>query len=426
MNKTMVITRKMKLRVKLDKEKFKTPEERKEEINRVYQFIRDGQYAQYLGLNMLMGQISSLYYKYNRDISNEEFKKEQREIFLKTNSNLDEINFATGTDTRSIIGQKVRQDFSAMLKNGLAKGERSISNYKRTFPLLINGRNLNFYHEYDNISTLNDKLYENDLKIYIKFVNKIQFEVVLGNPYKSRELRSTLYKIIDGTYKVCQSKISVVENDIILWLSIQIPIKQLELDKNTTVGVKLGEMVTGTCVCNKHPQTPYLVGNAEELLRVKTQLKKQRSRIQSHLKYAKGGHGRKRKLKAYDKLSKREGSFVQNYNHNISKEIVEFAKRNKASKIILEDLTSYKDDEFLSMQWTYSQLQECIKYKALKNGIEVIFSKVSLSDFIDKETKEYLNDENLDKKERLLKKKEIEMKIASYLSMLSIDKVSKK
>ena len=63
-NNRMTICRKIKL----------FPVGDKEEINRVYDFIRNGQYAQYQACNLLMGQLMSEYYKYNRDIKNEEFK----------------------------------------------------------------------------------------------------------------------------------------------------------------------------------------------------------------------------------------------------------------------------------------------------------------------------------------------------------------
>lgn len=60
----------------------------KEEINRVYKFIRDGQYAQYQASNLLMGQLMSEFYKYNRDIDNEEFKVKKKEICKKLKSDI--------------------------------------------------------------------------------------------------------------------------------------------------------------------------------------------------------------------------------------------------------------------------------------------------------------------------------------------------
>ncbi|MCM1308493.1 MAG: hypothetical protein NC223_07840 [Butyrivibrio sp.] len=52
----------------------------KEEVNRVYKYIRDGMYAQYQACNLLMGQLASEYFKCNRDIKSDSFKTAQKEI----------------------------------------------------------------------------------------------------------------------------------------------------------------------------------------------------------------------------------------------------------------------------------------------------------------------------------------------------------
>lgn len=43
----------------------------KDEVNRVYKYIRDGQYAQYRTMNLLMGEYASAYYKTHIPVSNE-------------------------------------------------------------------------------------------------------------------------------------------------------------------------------------------------------------------------------------------------------------------------------------------------------------------------------------------------------------------
>lgn len=47
------------------------------------------------------------------------------------------------------------------------------------------------------------------------------------------------------------------------------------------------------------------------------------------LNFAAGGHGRKKKMKAMDRLSKRERNFVKTYNHYVSKNVVDFAVKIK-------------------------------------------------------------------------------------------------
>ena len=390
--KTVTLTRKIQLFPKGDKD----------EIDRVYKFLRDGQYAQYLGLNRLMGELASEFYKNNRKLD-DNFTKRKNEILRNSNELLDDIEFAVGLDTKSAITRKVKQDFSTAIRNGLAKGERAITNYKRTNPLIFRGRNLKFVHEYESLDELNKNLYKRNVKIGIETVNKIKFDVILGNPGKSIALRSELFKIFTNEYKVLESKIKFEkdkqgkENKIILLLSMAIPKKEgYTPKKGNKMAVKFGENVTALCMAQTNLEHEHIVGKADEFLRVRTSLQQQRYKIQSNLKYSKGGHGRRKKLKAYDRLSKRESGFVKNYNHNISKEIIEYAKRQKVETIILEDLSKYnnktkkkEEDEkdkntlFITTKWSYYQLQEFIKYKAEKEGINVELIKVDLNLFDD-------------------------------------------
>ena len=114
----MITVRKLKLTV------VGTDEERKQG----YKFIRDSQYAQYQGLNLAMGILSSAYLESNRDIKSDTFKEAQKSL---TNSNpiFDNISFGTGIDTKSAITQRVKKDFKTSLKNGLAKGERTMQRF---------------------------------------------------------------------------------------------------------------------------------------------------------------------------------------------------------------------------------------------------------------------------------------------------------
>ena len=173
----MINVRKLKLVIR---------ETDKELRSQKYKFIRDSQYAQYRALNVAMGYISSAYLKANKDIKSEEYKEA---IKLLTNSNpiFNGIEVGTGIDTLSAVTRKARKDFSASLKNGLARGERNLTSYKRTYPLITRRRDLKFRYEGDDI--------------VIKWVNKIEFTVVTGsNNMKENtiELKYVLHKIINN------------------------------------------------------------------------------------------------------------------------------------------------------------------------------------------------------------------------------------
>lgn len=360
---TQIITRKIQL----------YPVGDEEEINRVYNYIRTGMYAQYQASNLLMGQLASEYFKCNRDIKSESFKVAQKEVFKAENPLLQEIEFQKGNDTLSSVKQKVKQDFSMALKNGLARGERTITNYKRTSPLMTRGRDLKFCHEYKSYNDFLDKLFETDLEVFIKWVNKIKFKVVFGNPHKSHELRCVIQNIFEEVYKVQGSSIQFDKTGkkIILNLSLAIPKKRMELDENTVVGVDLGVAIPAVCALNNDNYAREFIGSKDDFLRVRTKIQAQKRRLQISLKNSSGGHGRSKKVKPLDRFTEYEKNFVQTYSHMVSKHVVDFAVKHNAKYINIEDLEGYRASDFILRNWSYYKLQEYITYKAGIYGIEV-------------------------------------------------------
>lgn len=372
---TLVITRKLQL----------YPVGDKDEVNRVYGFIRNGQYAQYQGLNLLMGQLASKYYACNRNVEDEEFVAFRKEILKNNNILLDGIDFAVGVDTKSAITQKVSQDFSSSLKNGLARGDRSITNYKRTIPLITRSRNLIFKHDYPTYADFLDAFNQRNLEVYINWVNKIRFKVVFGNPKKSHELRCVIKNIFEEVYKVMGSSIEINNNKIVLNLSLQIPKKRTILDDTTVVGVSLGIHTPAICALNKDSSIVANIGYAQDFIRMRTKIQAQRRSLQSHLKYTNsGGHGRSKKLKPLERFKEYESNFAQTYNHMVSRNIVEFALKNQAKYINILDLDYLQslaskgkkdnkatEQEIILKNWSYYQLNQYITYKAAMHGIEV-------------------------------------------------------
>jgi IS605 OrfB family transposase len=358
----MIICRKLKL----------YPIGDKDEVNRVYQFIRDGMYSQYQALNLGMGLLTSTYLKCNRNIKADEFKETQKSI---TNSNeiFHNITFATGVDSLSLITQKIKQDFSTSLKNGLAKGERSITNYKRDFPLMTRGRNLRFSTNVEQGIDIADKYLNKDFEVFVDWVNKIKFKIILGeNLKKSEEIRHAIKKILLNEYKICGSSIQFDDKKIILNLSMQIPdINKINLNENTVVGVDLGIAIPAVCALNNNNYIRQSIGSKQDFLVIRTKIQSQLRRERKKLVSVKGGHGRNKKLKALERFTAREKNFAKTYNHFVSKNIVDFALKNKAAYINIEKLTKDGFDDAILRNWSYYQLQQFIEYKAKLNGIVV-------------------------------------------------------
>lgn len=332
-----------------------------EEIKQGYKFIRDSQYAQYQGLNLAMGILSSAYLESNRDIKSDIFKEAQKSL---TNSNpiFEGIAFGTGIDTKSAITQRVKKDFKTSLKNGLAKGERTITNYKRDYPLLTRGRDLKFQYKDDDI--------------IIKWVNKIAFKVVLGSgkiKENKIELQHTLHKIIDKEYKVGQSSLQFDRNNnLVLNLNLDIPYNpKNKIVEGRTLGVDLGIKYPAYMCLNDDTYKREHIGSIDDFLRIREQMQDRRRKLQHDLKFIKGGKGRNKKMQALDRLRDKEKNFATTYNHMISKNVVEFAKKNQCEYINMEKLTKDGFNNAILRNWSYYQLQQYIEYKAEREGIKV-------------------------------------------------------
>ena len=74
------------------------------------------------------------------------------------------------------------------------------------------------------------------------------------------------------------------------------------------------------------------------------------------------------KIGCMDKLQDSKGyeqRWMQNVNHNISKEVIEISKQYPHPIIIMENL-----HKFTNLRWNFFQLRQMIEYKAIFNGIQ--------------------------------------------------------
>lgn len=376
MSETCTIVRKVKL----------FPMGDKEEINRVYTYLREGIESQNRAMNQYM---SALYMEMMRDMSKEDRKElnsfYQRISTSKKGSAYDEtIEFAKGLPMGSSITQKVNADFKNAMKKGLQYGRISLPTYRDKNPLIIHRDYVRLlatnphlkngiYHTYETMDEFKEHLYKDDFEMFIKFANDITFKIVFGNPHKSRELRSVFEKIVDGTYDVQGSTIGIDGKSIILNLSIKIPKKKIELLEDVVVGVDLGIAIPAVCALNTNNYVRLSIGSADDFIRVRTKIQAQRKRLQKDLAKSNGGHGRKKKMATIERFEQYENNWVRSYNHMVSRRIVDFAIKNQAKYINIECLEGFGESghSYILRNWSYYQLQQDIIYKANMVGIEV-------------------------------------------------------
>ena len=366
----------------------------KEEVNRVYTCLCKDMEMQCKAMNQYM---SDLYVAQILEASKED-RKELNNLFgriatsKKGSAYTNDIVFTKGLDILSMAKRKVSEDFGNAMKKGLMYGRISLPTYRQDNPLLIRPdfvrlrslslKDYGIYHKYDSpMDLINGLEKDTNPEVYIKFPNGITFKIVFGNPHKGREQRKVFENIFSETYKVCGSSMGIDKNrKIILNLCLEVPRQEHKLDEGVIVGVDLGQAIPAMCGLNNNYQIREKIGDKENLLHVRNQMRAKRERLQENLKFSKGGHGRKEKLKALDRLKDRERHFVQTYNHKVSKRVVEFALRHNASQINIEDLSGFGKDKNgnveelkkkILSEWSYYELQNYITYKAQLHGIVV-------------------------------------------------------
>lgn len=366
-NKPCIITRKIQLLV----------DGNKEEMNRVYKYIRDGMYAQNRAYNILISNIfSAITSGKSQQEINDIYKKGQRVPKIdKPEWSLykyGDFKFPKGMQTAASVKQRVIKDLKKSKADGLYKGKVSLPNKKLDAPLIIESQQFNFYHKYETDNELLENIYiVDDPNIYMKFVNGIHFKIVFGNPHRSHELRSVFENYFRGTYKCCGSSIQIDGKKIILNLTLEIPQRKRQFDENIVVGVDLGIAIPAMCSLNINNYIKMSIGSYDDFTKQRIRIQSERRRLQKSLSMSNGGHGRKKKLQSLDRFKHKEKNWVNTYNHKISKQIIDFTIKNKAKYINIEDLAGYNASDFILRNWSYYELQSMIKYKAEKYGIVV-------------------------------------------------------
>lgn len=396
-----------------------------DEKTRVYKYIREGIYNQYRMLNTYMSQIGTLYYSCNRKIDSEEFEKsfeeilsdtdaayvnleflqfgdfmrkmediqksynkskrdlsddkikeKMREIFRNKNEAIFDIEQAKGLGMSGNCGTKIRQDFSNALKNGLARGERQLPYYKKNFPLLVPSRFLTFYKTKDEYKDKDGNMQEKEI-FAIKFVNGIHFKINLGFKGKrDRYLIPLLDSLINDpdNYHIAGSSIMITKKGkIILNLTVKInkEAEKYEPVKGRVMGLAMGYDKCLVAALSDSDKV-YTIGDRykDSIVEKRIKIQEYNRKLQMSLVSAQGSHGRKRKMRNFDNKGSREKNIVQHFNHILSKDVVEFAKKHKVEKIVIEkvDKDMLNDYPVLLRNWTFYQLINFIKYKAAGVG----------------------------------------------------------
>ena len=255
------------------------------------------------------------------------------------------------------------------------RGERAIRNYKKGMPIPF-AWDKSVRIEYE----------EKEKDFFLRWYNDIRFKFHFGRDRSNNRLIVSrcmkLDKDYEGDYQLCNSSIQIVKRDgstkYFLLLVVKIPQEHVELNKKIVVGVDLGINYPAYAATNCTEER-MSIGDREHFLNTRMQFQRRFKSLQ-RLKGTTGGKGRNKKLEPLERLRKAEHNWVHTQNHLFSLKVVNFAVQTHAATIHLEDLSGFgKDDdgnaderkEFVLRNWSYYELQNMIKYKAKKFGIQV-------------------------------------------------------
>ncbi len=257
----------------------------------------------------------------------------------------------------------------------IKNGKCSVPNYRKGMPVPFRikiGPNHN---------TLGIFIRDNNPNnIYIKFPQGLEWDLSFGRDRSNN--REIVERILRRQYDVGNSSIQEAKNGKkFLLLVVKIPKKQNNLNPERIVGIDLGINVPLYAALNDNEYGGMSIGSREQFLNMRMRMQAQKRELQRNLRHTtNGGHGRKHKLQALERLEGKERNWVHLQNHIFSKSIIEFALKNSAGVIQMERLTGFgrdKNDEvdegykFILRNWSFFELQTMIEYKANAAGITV-------------------------------------------------------
>ncbi|MBR2629975.1 MAG: transposase [Bacteroidaceae bacterium] len=267
----------------------------------------------------------------------------------------------------SYLKKAVQSNFSNDAQ-AVRRGERSIRNYKKGMPIPF---------------PLKDRIKIKDNDFYLHWYNNIRFKLHFGKDRSNnRQIVNRCFNSVNDYKLGSSASIQIVKRNgspkFFLLLVINIPKEEVELNKKIVVGVDLGINVPAYVATNMTEERK-AIGDREHFLNNRMAFQRRFKSLQ-RLRGTAGGKGRTKKLEPLENLRKTERNWVHTQNHLFSREVVKFAVQTHAATIHMEDLSNFGKDkdgnadehkEFVLRNWSYYELQEMIRYKAKKYGIEV-------------------------------------------------------
>ncbi|NFO89037.1 IS200/IS605 family element transposase accessory protein TnpB [Clostridium botulinum] len=351
-----------------------------------YKELRDIQYKSWRACNR------ALTYFYMHDMENIMLKesgkdiKSDKELYGKTygswiENRMNEIMKGVLSNNVAQTRQYISNRYGQDRKNGLLKGNVSLSEIKRNMPIIIHAKAFKII---DIIKGLGVEVSFFNLNKQRELgVKKIKF---LFPKIHSSE-KSILKRLVDKSYKqgIAQLSFNERKKKWLLTISYSFEKRIEELDEDLVMGIDLGiSKITTFSILNAKTKE-YIQMNfkdkfvdGKELIHYRQKLEARRRELSIASKYTSKnnlGHGYKTKMQSVNMAGDKYNRFKETYNHKVSRFIIEIALRYRVKNIQMEDLSGFSEHQTESLlgNWSYYDLQNKIAYKAEELGINIIF-----------------------------------------------------
>ena len=275
------------------------------------------------------------------------------------------------------LSQTVRKNYEEDKKQGLWK--RSLRSYKSDLPIPYQRKSfLDF-----GFRTYTDTEGKEREGCFFKLTG-IPFQMKFGRDRSGN--RIIVKRVLSGEYKMCTSSIKCDGNKVFLLLYVDIPKTEVKLDEKKTLYAFLGVVNPIVCTADTATSDDYSrmkvfeIGTKEEFNYRRRQIQEAVRRCMIDSRYAKGGKGRQKKLKAVKRWHNIEANYIDTKLHTYSKMLVDTAVKCKCGEITLMSQTHREEyakrmniqgDNYILRNWSYYGLKEKIAYKCKRYGIKL-------------------------------------------------------
>ncbi|PHR86272.1 MAG: hypothetical protein COA80_19795 [Leeuwenhoekiella sp.] len=360
--KTLSLTRKIQLNVDLP-----TYEERKAAIAKLY----DWQHCCFKASNIIVThlycqEMIKEFFYLTEDVQYKlaDVKKHENGILNRSRINStyrvvsDRFKGQIPTDILSSLNKNLESSFNKN-RPQYWSGERSLKNFKRDIGFPFAPGNMWGFK------------YDEDRKAFCFRIFQIPFCTYLGKDFSDK--RSLLHQVLNGETRLRTSEIKLKDGKI-FWLAV--------FDIEQEQHALKPHVIAEASLSLEHPIAVKIgsnrmnIGTKEEFLYRRLAIQAARKRALVGSSYSRGGHGRKRKLKAVDKFQEKEVNYVNQRLHVYSRKLIDFCVKHQAGTLILLNqeakIDAAQEQHFVLRNWNYYELTKKIEYKAKKAGIELL------------------------------------------------------